>query len=267
MEQVYLYVYDLTGGMAKMLSMAIIGKQIDGVWHTSIVAYGSEYFFGGGICCLIPLSTPYGTPVEKIPMGKTSKTRDEFNHFLRCVTHRSTMDTYHIINHNCNNFTDECMRFLLNTKIPSHITGLPAELLNTPLGQQFAPIVNNMMTMKIQLFEQNDIVNEHFADYASHSLYFSEFKAVDSYPSYDEFAKKTGILVFWDPRNDESLGLAEAVKGINAEIAFCDTLRTFYLASEVVPAFRLFIHGEKINDYSLQEFKDSVNDIKEMVSS
>jgi len=24
-----------------------IGKQIDGVWHTGIVAFGQEFFFGG----------------------------------------------------------------------------------------------------------------------------------------------------------------------------------------------------------------------------
>ena len=26
----------------------IDGKQIDGVWHTGVVVYGREYFFGGG---------------------------------------------------------------------------------------------------------------------------------------------------------------------------------------------------------------------------
>lgn len=33
------------------------GKQIDGVWHTGVVAYGREYFFGGaGIQACIPVS-------------------------------------------------------------------------------------------------------------------------------------------------------------------------------------------------------------------
>lgn len=38
-SQVTLYVYDLSGGMAKSLSRAIIGQQIDGIYHTGIVVY------------------------------------------------------------------------------------------------------------------------------------------------------------------------------------------------------------------------------------
>lgn len=36
------------------------GKQIDGIWHTGIVVYGKEFFFGGmgGIECCAPVSSP-----------------------------------------------------------------------------------------------------------------------------------------------------------------------------------------------------------------
>jgi hypothetical protein len=27
----------------------MIGQQVDGIWHTGIVVYGKEYYFGGGI--------------------------------------------------------------------------------------------------------------------------------------------------------------------------------------------------------------------------
>ena len=39
MSSVVLYVYDLSGGLAKSMSRAIIGQQLDGIWHTGIVAY------------------------------------------------------------------------------------------------------------------------------------------------------------------------------------------------------------------------------------
>ncbi|KAG8222527.1 hypothetical protein J437_LFUL004563, partial [Ladona fulva] len=44
---VELYVYDLTRGLSRMMSAQLLGKHLDGIWHTGIVAYGREYFFGG----------------------------------------------------------------------------------------------------------------------------------------------------------------------------------------------------------------------------
>lgn len=42
-------IYDLSQGLAKNLSRMLIGKQIDGIWHTGVVVFGKEYFYGGGI--------------------------------------------------------------------------------------------------------------------------------------------------------------------------------------------------------------------------
>ena len=35
-NRVKLHIYDISGGMAKMMSMGIIGKQINGIWHTGV---------------------------------------------------------------------------------------------------------------------------------------------------------------------------------------------------------------------------------------
>lgn len=40
MASVTLRVYDLSGGMARQLSPALLGKQIDGIWHTGVLVYG-----------------------------------------------------------------------------------------------------------------------------------------------------------------------------------------------------------------------------------
>ena len=42
-EKVSLNLYDLSGGMAKRMSKMIIGKQIDGLWHTGVVVYGKVF--------------------------------------------------------------------------------------------------------------------------------------------------------------------------------------------------------------------------------
>jgi hypothetical protein len=42
------------------------GKQIEGVWHTGIVVFGQEWFFGGGgIQSCPPCGTIMGQPDEK----------------------------------------------------------------------------------------------------------------------------------------------------------------------------------------------------------
>ena len=43
--------------------------QIDGIWHTSIVVGGKEYYFGGGVQEAPAGHTPYGTPVDVVAMG------------------------------------------------------------------------------------------------------------------------------------------------------------------------------------------------------
>ena len=60
MYSVSLNVYDLSGGMAAQFSRQLVGKQIDGIWHTGLVVYNKEFYYGGGISYDSPGSTPFG---------------------------------------------------------------------------------------------------------------------------------------------------------------------------------------------------------------
>lgn len=57
---VTLHVYDLSGGMARQFSRQIVGSQLEGIWHTGLVAYGKEFYYGGGISYDLPAKTPFG---------------------------------------------------------------------------------------------------------------------------------------------------------------------------------------------------------------
>ena len=57
--------------MAKQMSPKLLGKTIDGIYHTGLVVYGTEFFYGGGIQQGQPKKTPYGYPIKEIDVGST----------------------------------------------------------------------------------------------------------------------------------------------------------------------------------------------------
>ncbi|KAG6577970.1 putative peptidase [Phytophthora cinnamomi] len=148
MVSVTLHVYDLSHGMARQLSPALLGKTIDGVWHTGVLVFGQEYFFGGGgIQAMAPelVVQRYGMhPVRTVALGETSLSQPEFEQFLRANSARFTDATYDLLRHNCNNFSDEAARFLVGSGIPQYILDLPNEALNSPFGTMLRPMLENM---------------------------------------------------------------------------------------------------------------------------
>lgn len=117
--------YDISMGMAKQFSPALLGRTIEAVWHTGIVVYGREYYFGGGISGDFPACTPFGQPTRVLSLGKTEIPYPLFMEFLKELEPRYTEQTYDVFKHNCNNFTNECANFLLGKGIPDEIINLP----------------------------------------------------------------------------------------------------------------------------------------------
>ncbi|KAF4034407.1 PUL domain-containing protein [Phytophthora infestans] len=148
MSSVTLHVYDLSNGMARQLSPALLGKTIDGVWHTGVLVFGKEYFFGGGgIQAMQPelVVQRYGMhPVRTITLGETSLTQQQLEQYLRENSARFTDATYDLLRHNCNNFSDDVSKFLVGSGIPQYILDLPNEALNSPFGAMLRPMLENM---------------------------------------------------------------------------------------------------------------------------
>ncbi|KAI9199595.1 thioredoxin family protein [Polychytrium aggregatum] len=148
--KVQLYVYDLSKGMARMLSMQLTGTQIDAIWHTAVVVNGREYYFGSGIEVSMPGQTHLGPPQEIVDMGETMLPEDVVEAFVESMKEIYTPDKYHLLENNCNSFSNEFCNFLVGKDIPSHITGLPAQFLSTPFGQSLRPFIDNMFRPNIQ---------------------------------------------------------------------------------------------------------------------
>ena len=142
--RVTLNVYDLSQGLARQLSMSFLGKAIEGIWHTGIVVYGNEYYFGGGIQHCPAASTPYGTPLKVVELGVTHVPKDVFEMYLQEISPRYLPETYSLLTHNCNNFSNEVAQFLVGATIPDYILQLPNEVMSSPMGALMMPMIQNL---------------------------------------------------------------------------------------------------------------------------
>lgn len=135
-QEVFLRVYDLSGGMAKVFSESLIGFKVDGIWHTSIEIFGNEYYFQNGLLVQPAGSTHYGQVVERISLGYTNCSQEELAEFFECSKETWTPATYNLFDNNCNNFSDWLANFLVGTSIPAHILELPEKVKASPFYQR-----------------------------------------------------------------------------------------------------------------------------------
>ncbi|KAI3990830.1 hypothetical protein MKX01_011738 [Papaver californicum] len=102
--------------------------------HTGVVVFGSEYYFGGGIQHSPVGTTPYGKPIKVVDLGVTHVPKEIFEEYLQEISPRYTAETYNLLRHNCNNFSNEVAQFLVGTNIPDYILELPNDVLSSLMG-------------------------------------------------------------------------------------------------------------------------------------
>ncbi|ORY03788.1 hypothetical protein K493DRAFT_297287 [Basidiobolus meristosporus CBS 931.73] len=107
-------------------------------------------------------TTHHGEPLRVLDMGSTEVPKELFLEYIEQLKNVYTADKYHLLDNNCNTFTNEVCQFLTGKTIPDYITGklvvlgsqedspltpyalsgLPQDFLNTPLGQQLRPLID-----------------------------------------------------------------------------------------------------------------------------
>ncbi|KAH9002673.1 DUF862-domain-containing protein [Lactarius hatsudake] len=134
---VKLYVYDLSNGLARTM-------QIDGIWHTSVVVFNREIFYGMGIQIAAPGQSHHGQPLQVLDMGETALDEEVFEEYLAEMKDHYTADKVCLPHFNCNSFTSDCVGFLTGGSIPSWIKDLPSDFLSTPFGAALRPTIDSM---------------------------------------------------------------------------------------------------------------------------
>lgn len=90
--EVTLLVYDLSGGLARSMSMGILGFQLDAIYHTSIELQGREFVYDGGIISIAPGTSHLGRPLERLLLGTTHLPMDVIEEYLDSVRSIFTLE-------------------------------------------------------------------------------------------------------------------------------------------------------------------------------
>ena len=72
------------------MSLHFSGRQIDGIWHTAIVVFDTEFFFGGGgIENCAPGGTVMGEPQSVVDLGNTEIPHEMLMEYLQDLANTS----------------------------------------------------------------------------------------------------------------------------------------------------------------------------------
>jgi desumoylating isopeptidase 1 len=142
---VHLLVYDLSGGLARQMSMRLLGFQLDAIYHTSIELDGVEYVYDSGINTIRPGSSHLGQPMERLHLGRTELPTEVIIEYVDSLRSVFTPEAYDLFRHNCNNFSNDLAMFLLGKGIPERISNMPQAVLDSPFGRMLQPQLENMV--------------------------------------------------------------------------------------------------------------------------
>lgn len=145
--KVQIYLYDMSGGRAAYLSPLLLGRRLEGIWHSGVVVHGKEYWYGGSIFESTPGKTPFGEPSKIIDMPEyTMRSRgDLWNYIRRQLVKEFTSETYDVLSRNCNHFSDTLCGFLLDQRLPDSVLRQPEILMDSWAAQLLRPLLNRAL--------------------------------------------------------------------------------------------------------------------------
>mmetsp|Transcript_53554 Transcript_53554/g.120741 ORF Transcript_53554/g.120741 Transcript_53554/m.120741 type:complete len:476 (+) Transcript_53554:31-1458(+) len=160
---VELLVYDISKGAAKHLSPLLLGRKFEAIYHTGVLVFGSEYWYGGNIFRTEPPATDtFGPPLKTsslelensqykpelktVHVGYTLATPAEFRNWLaKEIAPKYRRDNYDVLQHNCNSFSEEAVRFLTGSSIPETVSKMPEMAMQTPTAKVLRPFLNKWL--------------------------------------------------------------------------------------------------------------------------
>ncbi|KAF4976060.1 hypothetical protein FZEAL_7238 [Fusarium zealandicum] len=199
---VQLLVYDLSKGLARQMSMRMLGFQLDAIYHTSIQLNSREYVYDGGIIAIAPGTSHLGQPMERIHLGTTNLPMDIIEEFLESLRPIFTLEAYDLFHHNCNNFSDSFSNFLVGNGIPEHIAKMPQAVLDSPMGRMLLPqlaqgVNAGRQNGSILGLQQSAQTPGHYQPVAASKHSVKNVTTISEFTSLMEGAKSSCAVVFF----------------------------------------------------------------------
>lgn len=119
-------------------------------------------------------------------IGTTYKTHGEWEEFLEKIKPQFQSDQYDVFRHNCNDFTNECAKFLVGSEIPDYILNLPERVASTSRGKLVAFLYE-------KLRRKSEIKDPFFSTQGYQKMVFDEANAC------------------YSPKKDRELSLGENI--------------------------------------------------------
>lgn len=237
--EVTLFVYDLSKGAIgrfKDLAKFITGTAHEAIYHTSIVVWGKEYYFSGGIAISEPGTTDFGTPINKIPLGRTEITKEDFEKHLKKIGPHFTHEKYDVFKNNCNHLSNDLSKFLLNKFIPDVFMAQARDNRDGAVGFLYK-VYNN--------FQKKDLPPDHSLEvplYDSKTTRIITLKSEENVEKLKETYHKM-VLIFFD----RAMKLWQPYLGVLSECADKFPEISFYLAEKSV-------FEKHLDKYEVKEF-------------
>ncbi|KAI8625354.1 DUF862-domain-containing protein [Xylariaceae sp. FL1651] len=257
---VHLLVYDLSGGLARQMSMGMLGFQLDAIYHTSIELEGMEYVYDSGINVIRPGSSHLGRPLERIHLGKTELPLEVIVEYLGSLREIYTPQAYDLFRHNCNNFSNDFSTFMLGKGIPEHIANMPQAVLDSPFGRMLQPQLAQMVEQRkaqqggllgIQNAQQQP--NGTTASSSTPVAAVSNLQGLNT--ALESAADKSAIIFFTSATCPPCKTLYPVYNELAAEygntvaLIKVDTSQAFDIARKyaitATPTFLTFVHGQQ----------------------
>mmetsp|Transcript_58261 Transcript_58261/g.123673 ORF Transcript_58261/g.123673 Transcript_58261/m.123673 type:complete len:566 (+) Transcript_58261:94-1791(+) len=158
---VELLLYDVSQGSIKVVSPLLFGQHFEAIYHSSVLAYGKEFWYGGHIFENEPPidkqifgpplrgslehleRSAYRPELRVVKLGHTLANAHEIQNYID-NTLRETFrpDNYDICKRNCNSFSNQLAVFLTGREIPGAVRNLPDRILSTPAARCLRPFLN-----------------------------------------------------------------------------------------------------------------------------